>query len=194
MWIKLVVISSLVCCLSARSSFAKKNSKLSLILVEKDEEISELTSKLNEFKLIARILTDQVTFLKGSINYYKKMALDERKDKENIRRTLLAQLEGLETKYQSRVEEAKDEVRQENEGKLRALKTQFTAEKKQLIENMESTHRKEIAEIKRGLQTKVDKADTEQRNLTDLKAKLKDDKKKVVRNEEDPKGLKSRVC
>ena len=196
MWISVVFTVTLISSCVYGAFTSKKNSKLPLVLVEKNEEIADLTSKLNEYKLIARILTDQVTFLKGSIHYYKKMALDERKDKENIRRTLLARLEGLETNYQSQVERARAEVRKEHESKVNSLKSEFAVEKKQLTENLEKNHRKEIEDIKRGFQSKLEKADDKvERKLTDLKAKLKDEKPKSPSSTSTAaKTVKAKVC
>ena len=183
MWVSAIFTLTLVSSCVHAAFTSRKNSKLPLVIIEKNEEIADLTSKLNEYKLIARILTDQVTFLKGSIHYYKKMALDERKEKENIRRTLLARLEGLETNYQSQVDRARAEVRKDHENKVNSLKSQFEVEKKQLLDNMEKGHRKEIEEIKRGFQSKLDKADEKvERKLTDVKAKLKDEKSKAPSN------------
>ena len=200
MWVAVVVTLTLISTYVHGAFTSRKNSKLPLVLVEKNEEIADLTSKLNEYKLIARILTDQVTFLKGSIHYYKKMALDERKDKENIRRTLLARLEGLETNYQSQVERARAEVRKEHESKVNSMKSEFAVEKKQLMETLEKSHRKEIEDIKRGFQSKLEKlGDKAERKLTDVNAKLKDDKIKSpsIKNpnisEKATKPVKARV-
>jgi hypothetical protein len=147
-----------------------------LILTIKDEEISELKYELKEAKLSNRILNDQVVFLKGNINYHKRIASESRKEKEVMRKILL-----------SEIEHVKDELTNKNHQEIQSMQLSHEEEKKQLIDSMSKTHQKEITEIKNDFKGQIEKSDADYEVIvSELKAKLREAKSQPAPSDDKP--------
>lgn len=156
--------------------------KLSMVLEMKEEEIAQLNSELRDFRTSTRILSDQVAFYRGNINYHKRIAMEAMKEKVNVKRTLLDQLEALENKHIEDLAAVKAEEAVKIKEAVRTALQNFEEEKQQLITDLKLDHAREIKEIKKEFRQQLAKSEeTAEAEIAELKARLREEKVKTAK-------------
>ena len=149
----------------------KPSSKTDLDSLLRKEEESRLLSQLEEFRISCRILTDQITFLRGNVNYHKRIALEAMREKEGLKQILASQMSDLESKHQEAISEVRRELKIQNEEEMKKLRSKFEIEKTTMLESLKISHAKEIKAIKEDFRQQLEEKDF---SLSELKAKLRE--------------------
>lgn len=118
----------------------------------KDQKIERLAAEVEALRVHTRILTDQVSFHRSTIRYYKRIVLETKRDKENLRRALVAYLGDMDDKLDS-----KSVVRFQSSADIQSLLMKYNTEKNQLIDTLKANHADELKQLKMEFRAMLEK-------------------------------------
>jgi flagellar biosynthesis GTPase FlhF len=145
--------------------FGKAYGKLkSSGVVGSSDAAPSLEDLLSELKYENGALRDQVSSLKSMVIVQKKQLIEEKKEKEALRKLLASQVEDLTRRMEVDTEKIKKELLANFQEEKEVMKATFEEEKQLLKE----AHEKELDELKDTLTKKAKKAAAEVKSLKNM--------------------------
>lgn len=116
--------------------------------------ILELESTVQELRIVNSVLVDRVDLLKKSVLNFKEQLVNEKKESQAIRKSLLSQILELEKQHEQEKQDLVEEMEESNIRSVNMIRKELTesfkAEKEELIEEMDAkveSVRDELTEV-----------------------------------------------